>query len=77
MRRKLILLVLPPVAMITALFARKFIVGCVLSMLPSERKLFSGVGAPGMMRGVYCAVMPITRPASFSIDASRIRLVIL
>ena len=50
---KIELLVLPPVAMITALRARRFIVGFVLSILPSERKLFSGVVDPGMMRGVY------------------------
>ena len=37
MRRKLTLLVLPPVAKITALAARMATLGCVLSMLPSER----------------------------------------
>ena len=65
-------LVLPPVATMTALRARKFIVGLVLSMLPSERKLFSGVAAPGMICGLYCAVMPITRPSFSSGDGSRI-----
>ena len=77
MRRKFMLLVLPPVATMTALVARRFIVGLVLSMLPSERKLFSGVVAPGMILGVYCAVMPITRPVFCSVDGSRIKLVIL
>ena len=76
-RRKLISLVLPPVAMITALCARKFTVGCVLSMLPSERKHLSGAVAPGMTRGLYRAVIPITWPASSSVEGSRIRLVIL
>ena len=74
MRRKFKLLVMPPVATITAFFARIVIFGFVLSMLPSERKLFSGVDCPGMMRGVYSAVMPITRPA---FCRSRWKLVIL
>src|SRR5215510_9282107 len=77
MRRKFTLLVLPPVATMTALVARRLMVGLVLSMFPSERKLFSGVVAPGMILGVYSAVMPITRPVFSAPDGSRITLVIL
>ena len=77
MRRKLMPLVLPPVAMMTALFAASLTVGSVFSMLPSERKLLSGELAPGMILGVCCAAMPITRAALFAGDGSRIRLVIL
>ena len=61
MRRNSTWLVLPPVATITALRARKLIVGCVLSIFPSARKLFSGIDEPGMIRGLYCTVMPSTR----------------
>jgi hypothetical protein len=77
MRRKLTSLVLPPVAMTTAFFARRFTVASALSILPSERKLRSGAVAPDMILGVCCAVMPITRPDLFSPESSRIRLVIL
>jgi hypothetical protein len=77
MRRKFTLLVLPPVAMITALVARMFSASLILSMFPSDRKLFSGVVAPGMILDVCCAVMPITRPVFCSEDGSRIKLVIL
>ena len=54
--------------------ARILIVGFVLSMLPSERKLFNGVVCPGSTRGVYCAVMPSTRPVFCPL---RTKLVIL
>ena len=58
-------MVIPPVVMMTPFLARIFTLGLVRSMLPSERKLFSGVDCPEVILGVYSAVMPITRPASW------------
>ncbi len=49
MRRKFTSLVMPPVATITPFLARMRTLGLVLSILPSERKLFSGVDCPGMI----------------------------
>src|SRR5262245_34338873 len=77
MRRKFMLPVLPPVARITAFFARIATLGWVVSILPLDRKLFNGVVWPGMILGVYCAVMPITLPAFCPEEGSRIRLAIL
>ena len=67
----------PPVARITAFLARIFTAGLVLSMLPSERKLFNGVDCPGIILGVYSAVMPSTLGAFCPAGDSRMTLVIL
>ena len=77
MRRKLTLLVLPPVARITAFVARMATLGWCCQCCHRSGSSVTASSAPGRILGVYCAVMPITRPGVCPEDGSRMRLVIL